>query len=77
MVYGTKDDHDGTGHVSPKPIQIPYPDFKTTNSKKINTQQFDQELQEVEKLKNNPKFNALSPQDQLRFLAQRYQLKLQ
>lgn len=77
MVYGTKDDHDGTGHVSPKPVQIPYADFKTTNSKKINTQQFDQELQRVENLKNKPKFKALSSQDQLRFLAQLYQLKLQ
>lgn len=63
-------------HSSDIPIKFSYDALKGSNVKKINTTTFDKETIELQKLQNNPKYQSMSPQDQLDFIKQRYNLKL-
>lgn len=63
-------------HTADIPVKFSYDALKGSNVKKINTSTFDQATEGLKTLQANPKFRAMSPQDQLDFISQRYNLKL-
>lgn len=63
-------------HTADIPVKFSYDALKGSNVKKINTSTFDEATQGLKTLQANPKFRAMSPQDQLDFISQRYNLKL-
>ncbi|HEY4194066.1 MAG TPA: hypothetical protein VGM63_00910, partial [Mucilaginibacter sp.] len=64
-------------HTINTPIKFSYDALKGSNVKKINTSTFDEATQGLKALQSNPKFRSMSPQDQLDFISQRYNLKLE
>lgn len=64
-------------HTADIPVKFSYDALKGSNVKKINTSTFDQATEGLKQLQANPKFQSLSPQDQLNFISQRYNLKLE
>lgn len=63
-------------HSKDIPVKFSYDALKGSNVKKINTSTFDEATNGLKQLQANPKFQALSPQDKLDFISQRYNLKL-
>lgn len=75
FVYGLQTVKDKYGHSVPTPIKVPYDAVKGVNNKKIITTQFDQALDGLQKIQQNPKFIALPADQKLEFLKQHYQIQ--
>lgn len=74
FVYGLQTVKDKNGHATYTPIKVPYDAVKGVNNKKIITTQFDQALDGLQQLQQNPKFIALPADQKLEFIKQHYNI---
>lgn len=75
--YGVKSEKDDKNlHTIETPVKFSYDALKGSNVKKINTATFDQATESLKLLQSNPKFQKMSPKDQLEFISKKYNVKL-
>lgn len=77
FAYGIKSEKDGDNvHTVNTPIKFSYDALKGGDAKKIKTTTFDEATEGLKMLQSNPKFQQMSPQDQLDFISKKYNVKL-